>query len=486
MSSTLSPTLAAGLDTHGAVALLAASTRPRLIASMRKKTTKAHSSQEEVPATQRATTWASSFDSGSNAQSVNDEYSRCGPQKTEEIPAVPHTSKQSSLTNRPMTHRGSITPETVSGTKGYKLSTGECEEGMNMPASEKCCTEQENTEYQDEDTLNNTDMTRPKRPYYCQKAQQFRTSWRTQSVETPSSVANYGLAQDRSLTMVESQSDNESRSPGNGIGQERDAQMKVYLTRGSRNPVKTILVNHNANSAAANADRLRARRRRTFSNRNQWRSVQLSPSHDTEIDRRLNERSHNASLRESRESYVENRCNSKPPSNFGFKKPLFWKNRSGSPFFNSLASITDTTKMGQSTKSSEVGPTSILKAQVSNRPAEMKSDEDATCLEPIFTIRQRRIQAMRRHRSNYACHNVGYRLGRRKKMFQQRSLVSDYCLGFAILGILLMIVENELTSANVITKILMVLSFLRQFLAVYIYLGSFCYHDRSPTPPLVK
>lgn len=38
-------------------------------------------------------------------------------------------------------------------------------------------------------------------------------------------------------------------------------------------------------------------------------------------------------------------------------------------------------------------------------------------------------------------------------MFQQRSLVSDYSLGFAILGILLMIVENELASANVITKV---------------------------------
>ncbi|VDN98199.1 unnamed protein product [Rodentolepis nana] len=390
LSSALSPALAAGLDTHGAVALLAASTRPRLIASMRKKTAKAHSSQEEVPTTQRSTTWTNSFDSGSNVQSATEEYSRCGPLKAEEIPSVPPTSKQSSLANRPTTHRGSITLETGSGTKGYKLSTGEYEDGMNMLASERSCTEQEATEDQDEDTLTNSDMTRPKRPYYCQKAQQFRTSWRTQSVDTPSSIMNYGLSQDRALTMVESQSDSESMSPGNGIGQDRNAQVKVYLTRGSRNPVKTILVNHNANPMAANADRLRARRQRTFSNRNQWRSVQLSPSHDTEIDRRGDERSYNASLRESRESYVGNRGNIKPPSNFGFKKPLFWRNRSGSPFFNSMASITDTTKMGQSTKSSEVGPTSILKAQISNKPSEMRSDEDATCLEPIFTIRQRR------------------------------------------------------------------------------------------------
>ncbi|KAM3178892.1 hypothetical protein ACTXT7_001639 [Hymenolepis weldensis] len=453
LSSALSPAIASSLDTHGAVALLAASTRPRLIARMRKKSTKAHSSQEEVPVTQRATTWASSFDSEGNARFTDEEYPRGGLLKTEETPSVPPTSIQSSLGNKPTIHRGSITPEAVSGVKGYKLSAGECEEYMNMFASGRNSTEQENVEDQDEDTPDNTDMTRPKRPYYCQKAQKFRTSWRTQSVETTSNVIDHGLAQDRFLTMVESQSDSESKSTGHGIGQERNAQVKVYLTRGSRNPVKTILVNHNANILAANNDRLRARRQRTFSNRNQWRSVQLSPSHDPEMDRRGGERSYNASLCDSRESYVSNRCNRKPSYNHGIKKPLFWRNRSGSPFFSSLASTTDITKMRQLTKSSEAGPTSILKAQISHRPSEMKGDEDAAGLEPIFTIRQRRIQAMQRHRSNYTSHNVGYRLGRRKKMFQQRSLVSDYSLGFAILGILLMIVENELASANVITKV---------------------------------
>lgn len=63
------------------------------------------------------------------------------------------------------------------------------------------------------------------------------------------------------------------------------------------------------------------------------------------------------------------------------------------------------------------------------------------------------MRAMQRHRSNSTLHNVGYRLGRRRRMFQQRSMVSDYSLAFAVLGILLMIVENELTLGQVVTKV---------------------------------
>lgn len=385
LGSALSPATAASLDTHGAVALLAARTRPRLIATMCKKVSKTHSSQEEAPTTHKATTWASSFDSSCNAQYTDEEHPRSGPLKPEEFPSVPPTSKQSSLANRSNNHRGSMTTDGLSGAKNYKLSSVECEEYMNLYASAKDSSEPENTEDHEEDTLVPSDMPRPKRPYYCQKAQKFRTSWRTQSVESPPSVIDRGIAQERPLTMVESQSDSDSKSAGNGNNHDKCAQMMVYLTKGSRNPVKTILVNHNAaNTAAANAARLRARRQRTFSNRNQWRSVQLSPSHDVEMDKRGGGSICNASLRDSRDSYHSNRCNHRKSSSCGNKK------RSFSPPSGSLASATEITKMRQLTKTSEAAPASIIKAQVSTRPSEMRSGEDPAGLEPVFTLRQRR------------------------------------------------------------------------------------------------
>lgn len=43
--------------------------------------------------------------------------------------------------------------------------------------------------------------------------------------------------------------------------------------------------------------------------------------------------------------------------------------------------------------------------------------------------------------------NVGYRLGRRKALFEKRKRISDYALTFALIGILFMILENELSAA---------------------------------------
>ncbi|CAG2105950.1 unnamed protein product [Medioppia subpectinata] len=48
--------------------------------------------------------------------------------------------------------------------------------------------------------------------------------------------------------------------------------------------------------------------------------------------------------------------------------------------------------------------------------------------------------------------NVGYRLGRRKALFEKRKRVSDYTLIMALLGIILMIVENELSSSGIYNK----------------------------------
>lgn len=48
--------------------------------------------------------------------------------------------------------------------------------------------------------------------------------------------------------------------------------------------------------------------------------------------------------------------------------------------------------------------------------------------------------------------NVGYRLGKRKTLYEKRRKISDYCLVFGISGIVLMVVETELTMAHVYEK----------------------------------
>lgn len=63
------------------------------------------------------------------------------------------------------------------------------------------------------------------------------------------------------------------------------------------------------------------------------------------------------------------------------------------------------------------------------------------------------MQAMKQSRNDSTFHNVGYRLGKRKRLFKQRSQASDASLALAIIGIFLMIIENELTSINVFGKV---------------------------------
>lgn len=50
--------------------------------------------------------------------------------------------------------------------------------------------------------------------------------------------------------------------------------------------------------------------------------------------------------------------------------------------------------------------------------------------------------------------NVGYRLGRRKALFEKRKRISDYALVMALFGIIMMVVENELSAALIYTKVL--------------------------------
>ncbi|KAI1301912.1 Small conductance calcium-activated potassium channel protein [Halotydeus destructor] len=48
--------------------------------------------------------------------------------------------------------------------------------------------------------------------------------------------------------------------------------------------------------------------------------------------------------------------------------------------------------------------------------------------------------------------NVGYRLGRRKALFEKRKRISDYALVMALFGILMMVLENELSAAGIYSK----------------------------------
>ena len=49
--------------------------------------------------------------------------------------------------------------------------------------------------------------------------------------------------------------------------------------------------------------------------------------------------------------------------------------------------------------------------------------------------------------------NVGYRLGKRKALYERRKRISDYCLVFGMFGIVVMVLETELTMAKVYEKV---------------------------------
>lgn len=55
--------------------------------------------------------------------------------------------------------------------------------------------------------------------------------------------------------------------------------------------------------------------------------------------------------------------------------------------------------------------------------------------------------------------NVGYRLGRRKALFEKRKRISDYALVMGMFGIIIMVIENELSSAGVYTKVNFIIFF---------------------------
>lgn len=46
-----------------------------------------------------------------------------------------------------------------------------------------------------------------------------------------------------------------------------------------------------------------------------------------------------------------------------------------------------------------------------------------------------------------------FRLGRRKALFEKRKRISDYALVMGMFGIIIMVIENELSSAGVYNKV---------------------------------
>uniref|UniRef100_A0A1I8IIG4 CaMBD domain-containing protein n=2 Tax=Macrostomum lignano TaxID=282301 RepID=A0A1I8IIG4_9PLAT len=62
--------------------------------------------------------------------------------------------------------------------------------------------------------------------------------------------------------------------------------------------------------------------------------------------------------------------------------------------------------------------------------------------------------ARRTERSSdaFSHRNVGYRLGRRRQLYEKRKRLSDYALAFGMFGIVIMIIETELTMAKQYTK----------------------------------
>jgi len=63
------------------------------------------------------------------------------------------------------------------------------------------------------------------------------------------------------------------------------------------------------------------------------------------------------------------------------------------------------------------------------------------------------LQQQHETTSSLSKSNVGYRLGERNLLFERRKTASDYALALALVGITLMIVETEMSMANVYKKV---------------------------------
>ena len=116
-------------------------------------------------------------------------------------------------------------------------------------------------------------------------------------------------------------------------------------------------------------------------------------------------------------------------------------------------------KLPLSTSSSTTHPnpddlTSIavnIPAQASNshRPNNLNNNPDETSSRQTL-VHSRSVETKQVERSS---RKECYRLGRRKLLFEKRRKASDYALFFAMIGLLLMVLEQELTMAKVYDKV---------------------------------
>ncbi|CAH8449149.1 unnamed protein product [Heterobilharzia americana] len=82
----------------------------------------------------------------------------------------------------------------------------------------------------------------------------------------------------------------------------------------------------------------------------------------------------------------------------------------------------------------------------------IESEVEDTVDDSEKTIMQRRRDAMNNQHQQRTIKNVGYRLGKRKRLFEKRCRISDFSLSFAVFGIMVMLIETELTFAGVYEK----------------------------------
>ncbi|VDL93587.1 unnamed protein product [Schistocephalus solidus] len=323
MCSALSAAIASSLDTGGAVAALAANTRPRFKATWIKKRLQV-SSQEEPSLESRASnpyvqdaeilersSCGSSFPHVSKHNHSESFLPDCGPTAKHAPGRVilnPRLTEDTSLAR----DNSGIRKDADIGlaweqndyinyfsTSDMTKCLSQGDHQLSVPSGENSIAEQASfptiqnsfsrgsiniipTDCAPDDILEKkpnpeadfaVKLERLRRPHYFQKAQMFRQSWRTQSVEQ-STLADVVTIKRRSLTRVDSDSEQENEVP---------RFVNVVVERGAPNPVKTILINNSTDAHNSNNTE-RIRRQRTFANKRHWKSVQLPSVNISEPD----------------------------------------------------------------------------------------------------------------------------------------------------------------------------------------------------------
>ncbi|KAL7064569.1 hypothetical protein AAHC03_05514 [Spirometra sp. Aus1] len=329
MCSALSAAIASSLDTGGAVAALAANTRPRFKANWIKKRLQV-SSQDDPSLESRTSNlyahdgetldrspYGSSFPHPSKQNHSDSFPSHCeSSQKQANVRGImnPRLTDDNSLTRDSTCGRKAIESGHAWEQNGYIncfstsdmtkcLTQGDYQTSApfaeNSATERASCTTIQNSfsrgsinilpaDAAPDDVLDKkSSLTqevdfavkpeRIRRPHYFQKAQMFRQSWRTQSTEQGPLTDGVAVKR-RSLTRVDSDSEHEDEVP------HEPRFVSVVVGRAAPNPVKTILVNNSGSARANDNDTERMRRQRTFANKRQWKSLHLPSVNISEPD----------------------------------------------------------------------------------------------------------------------------------------------------------------------------------------------------------